>query len=125
MSAIGIKRKENKIILSYIDDNFIKYKTSISDIDSFISAQCEGNIDLFMMLIQDSDIVVNERGEYVFLEIKEIPEFIYFLSKKNENSLLYNKIKDFESKMETRIYNLEKEINKMKRIRQSGQVFIT
>lgn len=125
MSAIGIKRKENKIILSYIDDNFIKYKTSISDIDSFISAQCKGNIDLFMMLIQDSDIVVNERGEYVFLEIKEIPEFIYFLSKKNENSLLYNKIKDFESKMETRIYNLEKEINKMKRIRQSGQVFIT
>ncbi len=123
MSAIGIKRKDNKIVLSYIDDNFVKYKTILLETDSFISMRCGGDMEIFMRIIQENDIIANERSDYVFLEIKEIPEFIYFLSRKNENSLLYNKIKDFESKMEMRIYNLEREISKMKN-RRSGQIFI-
>lgn len=125
MSNIGIKRKENSVILKYIDDNFNVYKCIVLPSDAFVSLRLNGNLDYFLELFQKKEMIVNEREDYVFIEIPDIPEFIYFLSKKNSHSLLIKKIIDFENKFEERLKKLETDIHKMKTpLRQTGKIFV-
>ncbi len=125
MSNIGIKRKENSVILKYIDDNFNVYKCIVLPSDAFVSLRLNGDLDNFLELVQNKEMIINEREDYVFIEIPDIPEFIYFLSKKNSNSLLIKKIIDFENKFEERLKKLEKDMHKMKTpLRQTGKIFV-
>jgi len=128
MSKIGIKKKEDRIILRYINDDFEIFKGSITINDTFLILKCERKLDNLIYLIEKSNVLVTEHDDYVVIEIIGIPDFLYFLSKKPESSLLAQKIKDLEMKYDRKLRELEEEIKDIKRrnpLRRTGQIFIT